>query len=111
MRLIEFSRVTFCIGVVLCAEVASAQTCQVQQRKQVNVGGYYSYTARGNGIPGSLLGTTGTGGTTPPFTSTEVGQLMAGWATLDLSHHQDYYSWMLQETSSPLRQLKTEFRL
>lgn len=89
MRLIEFSRLaTFCIGAVLCAEAASAQaTCEVSQRnfssKNVSVGGYYSYSAIGNGLPGSLLPTTGTGGTTgttPPFTSTEVGQLLGGVA-------------------------------
>ena len=92
MRLIKFSRLaTFCIGAVLCAEAASAQaTCEVPQRnfssKDVTIGGYYSYSAIGNGLPGSLLPTTGTGGTggttgtTPPFTSTEVGQLLGGVA-------------------------------
>ena len=92
MRLIEFSGVAaLCMGAVLCAEVASAQaTCEVPTRgflsKGVSVGGYYSYSAVGNGLPGSLLPTTGTGGTgsttgtTPPFTSTEVGQLLGGVA-------------------------------
>ena len=85
MRVIEFSRrATFCLAAILCAEAASAQTCQVQQRKQVTVGGYYSFSANGNGLPGSLLTTTGTGGTgtttgtPPPFSSTEVGHLLNG---------------------------------
>ena len=85
MRVIEFSRrATFCLAAILCAEAASAQTCQVQQRKQVTVGGYYSFSANGNGLPGSLLTTTGTGGTgtttgtPPPFSSTELGRLLSG---------------------------------
>jgi hypothetical protein len=105
MRVIEFSRLaTLCVGAFLCAEAASAQTCEVPQRnfsKEVTIGGYYSYSAIGNGLPGSLVTTTGTGGTgvttgtggtgsttgtgtgsttgtTPPFTSTEVGQLLSG---------------------------------
>ena len=92
MRVIEFSRVaTFCIGAVLCAGVASAQaTCEAPQRnnlsKDVTIGGYYSYSAIGNGLPGSLLTSNGTGTgtgtntgtTTSPFTNTEVGQLLGG---------------------------------
>ena len=90
MRLIEFSRLAiFCVGAFICAEVAPAQTCQVRQQslltKGVTVGGYYSFSAIGNGLPGSLLlGGTGTGtgttGTTPAFTNTEVGQLLGGLA-------------------------------
>src|SRR5689334_14528668 len=92
MRVIEFSRLaTLCIGALVCAEVASAQTCQVRQRnlltKGVTVGGFYSYSAIGNGLPGSSSTTIGTGSTgtstgttTPPFTNTEVGQLLGGVA-------------------------------
>jgi hypothetical protein len=88
MRVIEFSRLaTFCVTAIVCADVASAQTCQVEQRKAVSVGGYYSFSAIGNGLPGSLLATTGTGGTgattgtPPPFSGTQVGQLVSGIAS------------------------------
>jgi hypothetical protein len=64
----EFSRPAFvvCVGVLLCATVVSAQTCQS------SVNGAYAYSAAGNGTPG---------GTIPvgaAFSNTGVGQLVAG---------------------------------
>ncbi len=98
-----FSRasISLSLGVVLCAAVGSAQTCPS------TINGFYSYTAIGNGIPGALIATNGTGtgigtgtgtgigtgtgtgtGTStgtqmgtlafPTFTNTGVGQLVGG---------------------------------
>jgi hypothetical protein len=84
MRVIKFSQFAMlCISAILCAQAGSAQTCQVRQRnllsKGVTVGGYYSYSAIGNGLPGSLLSPAEASGTST-FTSSGVGQLLSGLA-------------------------------
>ena len=84
MRVIKFPQfATLCISAILCAQAGSAQTCQVRQRnllsKGVTVGGYYSYSAIGNGLPGSLLTPAVSSGTST-FTSSGVGQLLSGLA-------------------------------
>jgi hypothetical protein len=96
MRTMGFSRLAiFSVSAVLCATMGSAQTCQIVG---VSVGGFYSYSAIGNGLPGSLLAGTGTsatgtsgsttgssGSTTatasgPTYSNTELGKLLAGIA-------------------------------
>ena len=84
MRKMLVFRICAALCVSVCAQVASAQVCQN------TVGGNYSYSAIGMGLPGSLLTsstTTGTGtpsstgtttSTTPAFTNSEVGLLLGG---------------------------------
>ncbi len=60
-------------GAALFAAIASAQTCNLPD---VNVGGYYAYTALGAGSPGFFTmpsGTTGTSGTGTTGTGTGSG--------------------------------------
>ena len=87
MQVIKFSQLaTLCISATLCAGIGSAQTCQVREKnllsKGVTVGGYYSFSAIGNGLPGSLLTATGTSGTST-FTDSGVGQLLSGVASAE----------------------------
>lgn len=71
MRITDFlSLVTLFGGAALFAAIASAQTCNLPD---VNVGGYYAYTALGAGSPGFFTmpsGTTGTSGTGTTGTGT-----------------------------------------
>ena len=86
MQVIKSSKLaTLSISAILCAGIGSAQTCQVREKnllsKGVTVGGYYSFSAIGNGLPGSLL-TAGTSGAST-FTDSGVGQLLSGVASAE----------------------------
>ena len=61
-----------CLGLALCANVASAQTCQGA------VNGAYAYSVIGTGVPGALFTTTT--GPAVSYSSTSIGQLLSGVA-------------------------------
>src|SRR6476469_7975774 len=61
-----------CLGLALCANTASAQTCQGA------VNGAYAYSAIGTGVPGALF--IPATGPAVSYSSTSIGQLLGGIA-------------------------------
>ena len=75
MKMWECSRAAaLCAGVIFCAGIGSAQTCQVSG---ISVGGSYIYWAVGNGTAPTTTTTT----KPPAYSNTELGLLLGGLTT------------------------------